>query len=350
MGLHSSSEDFYFCLSVLRSKDSIVQALIIAYARKQNVLQLIKRLQCLGVKQIYIALDGPKLPEIKLIQDSLVEAIGKLSLNLDVKIHLWRRKANLGVAASVITAIDWFFQFEKEGIILEDDLMFEDSFIKFCQIGLSTFRNNSRILFISGNQFNPTFKTSNCVIATPLPQTWGWATWAHRWEDFRQIYFKQPRDVYYFSLNRRFNFWAIGTARVLTGDIDTWDIPLGYFMWSRKVLAIQPPKNLVMNLGDDYFASHTKSLPSQSKQLESLDISTISFCIDLRTYVLLQTGKYLEKYIFGIKSKHVLLGFKYFTSLIVKTRNDSRSLQSRLTSTEVPRKYKVEGESKVMIY
>ncbi len=327
-----------------------MQALIVAYARIQNVLQLIERLQRLGVNRVYIAVDGPKSQDINLLQESLVKSIGKLNLSPGVEIHLWRRQVNLGVAVSVITAIDWFFHFEKEGIILEDDLMFEDSFIKFCVEGLSLFRNDSRVLFVSGNQFNPNFEKSNSVIASPLPQTWGWATWAQRWEEFRQIYYKHPKSLYHFSLNRHFNFWAIGTERVLSGDIDTWDIPLGYFMKSKKVLAVQPPKNLVMNRGDDYFASHTKSLPLRSKQLQSLDISKVSFRIDLSTYPLLQTSKYLEKYIFGIKLRHVFLGFKYFFSSIRRPLNDSRSLQSRLNSVKVPQEYTFEGKRKIVVY
>ena len=33
----------------------------------------------------------------------------------------------------MISAIDWFFSFENEGIILEDDLVFENSFTKIAE-------------------------------------------------------------------------------------------------------------------------------------------------------------------------------------------------------------------------
>ena len=66
----------------------------------------------------------------------------------DVK-HLYR-DTNLGCGLAVSTAIDWFFSYEEEGIILEDDCLPSDSFFHFCDFMLDYHRNDQNIFLIGG--------------------------------------------------------------------------------------------------------------------------------------------------------------------------------------------------------
>ena len=60
---------------------------------------------------------------------------------------------NLGCKHAVASGISWFFEHENEGIILEDDVVPDTSFFKFCDDLLKRYRNDDRIMAISGNNF-----------------------------------------------------------------------------------------------------------------------------------------------------------------------------------------------------
>ena len=62
-------------------------------------------------------------------------------------------KENLGCGLGPLTAINWFFENVEEGIILEDDCVPDQSFFYFCQELLEYYRNNKKIMHISGDNF-----------------------------------------------------------------------------------------------------------------------------------------------------------------------------------------------------
>ena len=85
-----------------------------------------------GIKKIYAAIDGPKIGQEG--SDLIESTLKKVCAKYDLQLLIWRRKTNLGLAASVISGIDWFFNLEDEGIIVEDDLVFSPDFVKFSQV------------------------------------------------------------------------------------------------------------------------------------------------------------------------------------------------------------------------
>ena len=63
------------------------------------------------------------------------------------------RTNNLGCKKAVSSAIEWFFEHEEEGIILEDDCVPDHSSFKFCNKLLKRYRDDRRIMAISGDNF-----------------------------------------------------------------------------------------------------------------------------------------------------------------------------------------------------
>jgi hypothetical protein len=55
-----------------------IACLIISYARKDNILQLIKEVSKAGIEKIYISIDGPRTQEIENIQLELKSELGKI--------------------------------------------------------------------------------------------------------------------------------------------------------------------------------------------------------------------------------------------------------------------------------
>ena len=246
---------YYLTMATL----SPVPCLVIGFARKEGVLRTIETLGQAGINEIYLAIDGPRNQTQALLQDEMICAANALAESNGISLNVWKRATNLGVAASVITAIDWFFSKVERGLILEDDLYFDEQFITFASSALSEYENNKNIWIISGSNFQHELTGNNKVGLCTYPLIWGWATWKDRWPEMRAS-FSSPWKYGRIDADKAVeNFWRTGFERSHAGKIDTWAAPLAAVQHARKKLTVIPPVNLVGNLGADDEESHTKN-------------------------------------------------------------------------------------------
>lgn len=275
--------------------------LILGYARTEKILKILDFVSSFGERGIYVSLDGPKSQEIAEAQAGLIEEIGNRNQVRTIPIRVRRNQSNQGVAVSVIAGIDWLFENEKFGIIVEDDLEFSYDFLNWCEFASKAFIEDSQIFMVSGNRFNQ----SEFMGYTHYSQTWGWATWKDRWFRARPTYVGHN-----FNFGNIFsyksNFWTGGTLRVLSAVIDTWDIALAKYMKDHDLLCVLPPNNLVSNLGVDSFSTHTflnqfpigfpiTEFPVLPKRIEPKDVDKIII-----------NDRFLEREVFDIRPKHWL--------------------------------------------
>jgi hypothetical protein len=83
---------------------------------------------------------------------------------------------------AVSSALNWFFEHEEEGIILEDDTVPADSFFSFCELLLRQYRHEKHVSMIAG--YNPAanrFESDSSYFFSRYTITWGWATWRRSW-------------------------------------------------------------------------------------------------------------------------------------------------------------------------
>ena len=82
-------------------------------------------------------------------------------------------------------AINWFFDNEPEGIILEDNCLPADSFFGFCSVMLERYRNNERVGHISGSNFQKgrSRGDGDYYFSSLTHNVWGWAGWRRVWKD-----------------------------------------------------------------------------------------------------------------------------------------------------------------------
>ena len=69
---------------------------------------------------------------------------------------------NLGCRKRVSSGLDWAFKQVESAIILEDDCLPHPSFFHYCESLLNYYRDDERIMVISGNNF-PRWTTENTV-------------------------------------------------------------------------------------------------------------------------------------------------------------------------------------------
>src|ERR1041385_7044425 len=122
--------------------------LFIIFNRPEVTRQVFAAIRQAKPARLYIAADGPRRD----IESDVVncnatrQIINEVDWDCELKTLLHNENLNCGVGPS--TAINWFFQHETEGIILEDDCLPTQSFFWFCQELLERYRNDSRIMHI----------------------------------------------------------------------------------------------------------------------------------------------------------------------------------------------------------
>jgi len=125
--------------------------LFLIFNRPDTTKQVFEAIREYQPKQLFIAADGPR--EEKHNEKELCEETRKIAqkVDWDCEVKTLFRNENLGCRDAVSSAIDWFFENVEDGIILEDDCLPNQSFFKFCEEMLELYKNDTRIMHISGN-------------------------------------------------------------------------------------------------------------------------------------------------------------------------------------------------------
>jgi len=288
-------------------KNIDLAALIIGYSRPDGIANLLDILTESGVKNLYVAIDGARNTKDILEQENIKKEIDNRSRDVNIKV-LWR-DINLGAAAGVIDAIDWFFSYEKMGLILEDDLQISKEFCSYAKNALTKYLNDNDVWMISGTQHLPSCGDSKITNWTNYPMIWGWAGWAKKWIVMRTSLLKHKPIGIGNLLDSSYLFWAIGANRALCGKIDAWDIPLAFEFRYQKKLSLLPPVNLVSNIGSDEFATNTKIKSKFMHQKIELLSNSYQYSEKPLSGTLLEYNFFLEKKVFNINRRHILLPY-----------------------------------------
>jgi hypothetical protein len=172
---------------------------------------------------------------------------------------------NLGCGKRVSSGIDWVFQEVEEAIILEDDCLPHPTFFQFCDELLEYYRHDSRIMAISGDNFQNGRKyTDASYYFSRYMHVWGWATWRRAWKhyDFTMTKWPEIKDGGFLKsvLERKelIVYWTMIFDMMHKSEIDTWDHQWAFACWNQNGLNIVPEVNLVSNIGFTADATHTK--------------------------------------------------------------------------------------------
>ena len=242
-----------------------IPILLLAYKRTKNIKKILKILKKLNATKLYVSIDGPKNNNPDFYQNKKVKEIFD-NLNWNYKIKKNYLKINYGCRDAVSNGIDWFFENEKMGIIIEDDCLPNKSFFKFCKKNLIFFRNNKKIGCITGNNFQSkkNYKTYNYdYYFSKYPHCWGWATWRRSWKLYdRNIKFwknfKNSKSwKQYFEEKDQYRYWTKIFDNCYKNKLDSWAFPWALCLWKKNLLTVTPSVNLVKNTGFEEDATHT---------------------------------------------------------------------------------------------
>jgi hypothetical protein len=172
-------------------------------------------------------------------------------------------EVNLGCRRRVSSGITWVFEQVEEAIIIEDDCLPDPTFFKFCEELLARFREDERVMMLSGDNFQFGQKrTPYSYYFSRMMHVWGWASWRRAWQhyDVEMKLWAGLRDTQWLldllGDEEAAAFWRDVFDRTAAGH-DTWDFQWVFACWAQHGLSALPERNLVTNIGFGAGATHT---------------------------------------------------------------------------------------------
>ena len=124
--------------------------LFLVFNRYETTIQVFEMIKKEQPKKLYIAADGPRENQKEDINKCKKVREIFSSIDWDCEVKTLYQKNNLGPMKSQINAINWFFDNESEGIILEDDALVELNFKIIIRLALMNI-DDFDILYLSLN-------------------------------------------------------------------------------------------------------------------------------------------------------------------------------------------------------
>lgn len=256
--------------------------LILTFNRPVLTKSVLEKIAKYGPDRLYVASDGPR--KNKNLEKELVSQTRQLfeELAWPCAVKKLYRVENLGCQNAVSQAIDWFFENEKYGIVLEDDCRPDEDFFRFCEYALEEYKNDNSIWAITGiNLQDGRREGDGSYFVSKYMHVWGWATWRENWQQRNMNMngwseWRQSKDFKEWIpdfFERR--YWKTNFDRTFRGEINTWAYRWMLTIWMHHGRVITPETNLVSNIGFGIDGTHTHDISDPKANRKTYKLSEI---------------------------------------------------------------------------
>ena len=197
------------------------------------------------------------------------------SIDWDCEVFTKFSDKNLGCKKAIETAVDWFFENEEMGIILEDDTLPAHGFFRFCSEMLIKYKNDENVFIVKGHNEHANKLSANSYYFKDnvgASEMWGWATWKRAWKkhdksaaqfekygEFCDNY-KNGYDFDEYIKHTRMLLILAQVQGVIDGKRNSWSYMLKFSVAVNDGLFVLSDCNLVSNIGCAAQGSaHTKN-------------------------------------------------------------------------------------------
>lgn len=238
-----------------------------AYNRADKILGCLKSLENnpeANSTILYIYCDGAKSENGAAKVEETRKALREYKKTAGFKeTYLIEAEKNKGLAKSIIEGVTEVINKHQKAIIIEDDLVLSEDFLKYMNGALDYYQDNKNIGAISAYTYpiKGLSEYQKDIYIMHKGDCWGWATWADRWNDadwadvdFQQ-YFKDKK------LRRRFenteNGWDLLMLLQSQGKISSWAVRWVLNLLKNDLWTVYPKCSLVTNDGFDGSGTHS---------------------------------------------------------------------------------------------
>lgn len=247
-----------------------IPILLICYNRPIHTMHVLDRIMEQHPKDLYVFQDAPRncnnaqlvnlCDKVRMVVEQAVEGT-------ETKLHYMQPEHNLGCGPGPMTAMNWFFEENEMGIILEDDAVPHPDFFMYCEELLNKYKDDKSVRAIGSMHLDTrTYGDGSYYFSMMNRTLCAWATWRRAWTDFdlyhrdvtREHLNKILKDYYGCSLRMR-EYWCEKLAEVQKDAYyhTSWDMQFWISIWLHRGKGIMPNANLCTNIGFDGSGVHT---------------------------------------------------------------------------------------------
>ncbi len=282
--------------------------LFLIFNRPDTTQQVFDAIRSAQPPRLYVAADGPR--EGRAGESERCNTVREIATQVDwpCEVKTLFRDTNRGCRLAVSGAIDWFFENEEEGIILEDDCLPHPTWFRFAEELLENYRHDERIMCISAQHFHgKAYRPEHSYFFSRYNHCWGWASWKRAWAyyDHEMDLWPELKDTpWLFYLGIGSKSFQVNWTRIFDmaykNEVDTWDYRWTFSCWTQSGMTILPSSNLVTNIGFGEDATHTTG----TSPLAGLPIEEMIFPLKHPIAVIrdFEADKWTDRNVFGIST------------------------------------------------
>lgn len=260
--------------------------LFITFARPEYARQSFDAIKKVQPRKLYFYSNKAredKPDEVKR-NEEVRSYVKEIDWNCEIK--TWFRDEYVDMFTSLWGAMDWLFDNEEKGIVLEEDCVASEAFFIYCEKMLEFYKDDKRVSIISGNNRYPDLVPEGVdFFLTKMVDIYGWANWVDRWKSLDRNMTDWPK-----SRMRLFKYfgrviqalWRMFWFERVYRKIDhynPWDVISSYNRAKDFTYGIVPICDLVKDVGTYGENHHAKANNSQKE-----DTITISFSDNINIY------------------------------------------------------------------
>lgn len=283
-------------MTKLKKWEIDVPVLCIFFARPKEFEKCFEAVRNAKPRILLLWQDGPRNERPDDVENIL--KCRKIAENVDWDCVVYKNyhDTNIGCDPSTFLSHKWAFSIVEKCIILEDDIVPNPTFFKFCKDLLDYYENDSRIDRICGQTlFGGVPNKEYSYFFSKTGSSWGWATWkrvADTWEEN----YKFLDDSYFLDLAKKrfghkyFSRSIKNAKNKKRSGIPYWETIVGYRTILSSGLVIYPSVNLIQNVGASINATHAPNnvseLPKDVQTIFLEDSNEITFPLKHPPYVI----------------------------------------------------------------
>lgn len=238
---------------------------LIVFNRPELTRIVFERVAAMRPRQLLLVADGPRADRHGEAGrcDEVRRIVSAVRWECEVRTNFAAQ--NMGCRRRVISGLDWAFEQVEEAIILEDDILPDPSFFRFCQEMLARYRGDDRVSMVTGFNIGAAQATvPESYYFSRLTHIWGWATWRRAWKHYDEHMGAWNEPERPAALRRTFpeasarRYWTPILEGMYRGTgPNTWDYQWMFTNIMRDRVSIVPQANLVRNIGFGADATHS---------------------------------------------------------------------------------------------
>lgn len=251
--------------------------LFLVFNRLDTTKKVFEAIQQAKPPRLYIASDGAR-QTIEGEEKKVNEVRDYITANIDweCEVKTLFREQNFGCGPNVKFSLDWFFECEEMGIILEDDCVPSQSFFWYCEELLNRYKNDDRIGMISGtNHIQRHYLFRESYTFSKYKACWGWACWRRSWKnmDYEMNWLNSmQKDEIIKNMGYSLDsvkHWQNAIISIEKNLVSAWDWQWYFSIATQNQLCIFPRYNLISNIGFGNNATHTFGAPLKEYTLKN---------------------------------------------------------------------------------